>query len=463
MQKKNLSFCFFIIFLVGTIQAQTPSRTEAPIPTTRILFVFDASLSMIGYWEERTKIEVARSILIPFLDSVSKIPNTEIALRVYGNRSPVPPQDCNDTHLEVPFGKQNIHDIIKVITEVEPKGTTPIAHSLLQAADDFPKDSTARNIIFLLTDGIEACDGDPCAISRELQKKGAILKPFIIGVGNEINFNEVFNCAGTVFSANSESEFGTILHAAMKKASTSTPLQVFLLDIHNRPVETNIPMTFYDNTSGYIRYNFIHSEIKPAEPDIIFVDPVPTYKIKVHTKPPVFSDSIVLEAGKHTITRIPVPQGTLLIEAFSTSSASSTTACIVRKSNSMHTLYTQQIRERVRYIVGTYDLEIFTLPRTYFYDVHIKPDQTTTIKIPQPGKLSISRTKPGYGAIFVDRNTELEFVVALDENPKGNESFMLQPGKYILMWRDKKETDTEKSIYENFEIRSGEFKFIQLK
>ncbi|MBK9638483.1 MAG: hypothetical protein IPO63_11975 [Bacteroidetes bacterium] len=48
--------------------------------------------------------------------------------------------------------------------EISPSGTTPIARSLEECGGDFPK-SQARNIIILITDGIEECNGDPCAVS----------------------------------------------------------------------------------------------------------------------------------------------------------------------------------------------------------------------------------------------------------------------------------------------------------
>ena len=113
-----------------------------------------------------------------------------MALRMYGHQSPVPPQDCNDTKLEVPFAEGNASKIRQELRYVVPKGTTPIAHSLEMGGGDFPPDcDNCRNIIILITDGVEACDGDACAVSLELQRKGIILKPFVIGIGIDENFS----------------------------------------------------------------------------------------------------------------------------------------------------------------------------------------------------------------------------------------------------------------------------------
>ena len=114
-----------------------------------------------------------------------------MALRVYGHQKQYPPQICDDTRLEVPFSKDNTARIKHVIKSIIPKGTTPIAYALLQSVNDFPACDNCRNVVILITDGLEECGGDPCSVSFELQKKGIVLKPFIIGIGK--NFKESFD------------------------------------------------------------------------------------------------------------------------------------------------------------------------------------------------------------------------------------------------------------------------------
>ena len=462
LRKIVVLFVGVVCFAHTSVFAQQLATVPNVMPLTRVLFIFDGSYSMLGIWERHSKMEVAKSILIPFIDSVSKIPNVEVGLRIYGNRSPFPPQDCKDSHLEVPFGKNNLPEIVNKILSLNPHGTTPIAYSIEQAAKDFPPDSTVRNIIFLITDGVEACDGDPCAISRRLQEKGVILKPFIIGVGNEVDFNKIFDCAGHVFSAKNELDFLPVLNMAMDKAMTSTPLQVYLLDAYKKPRETDVPMTFYDNTTGFIRYNFVHSVIKPGEPDILFLDPLVSYKIKVHTIPPVYAENVNLEPGKHTIVKIDAPQGYLMVERPYGVNLSMPFETIVRQKGDMNTLMVQQANEKVKYITGKYDLEVLTMPRTYFYDVEVKPDEVKTVKVPAPGHVTFTRPQMGIGAVYIDRNTDLEFVTYLSADSRKNDVLTLQPGKYVIIWRDKFETDTEKSISQSFEITSGCNLYIQL-
>ena len=53
-----LSLALFALTLSGQREPELP-----PPPTTRILFVFDASKSMYGRWQSGTKIEVARQLM----------------------------------------------------------------------------------------------------------------------------------------------------------------------------------------------------------------------------------------------------------------------------------------------------------------------------------------------------------------------------------------------------------------
>jgi Ca-activated chloride channel family protein len=83
---------------------------------------------MVGTWQKETKIAMARKVLIHIIDSLEQLSNVKMALRMYGHQSPVPPQNCNDTKLEVPFAKDNASLIRQKLRYVVPKGTTPIAH-----------------------------------------------------------------------------------------------------------------------------------------------------------------------------------------------------------------------------------------------------------------------------------------------------------------------------------------------
>ncbi|MBK7855454.1 MAG: hypothetical protein IPJ79_11625 [Bacteroidetes bacterium] len=284
---------------------------------------------MYAKWQSDTRYEIAKNLLSEMVDSLEKINHIEMALRVYGHTKKFPPQDCDDTRLEVPFGKNNAWNIRKKLRDISPSGTTPIARSLEECGKDFPEDPS-RNIIIIITDGIEECNGDPCAVSLALQKKGIVLKPFVIGLGLGKDYLESFNCVGNFYNATTEEGFRNVFNVVISQALNNTTVQVNLIDAKNKATETDVNMTFYDTYSGAIRYNYIHTMNVKGVPDTLKVDPLSTYNIVVHTIPPVRKDSVKILAGRHNIVGIDTPQGDLLLK-FDGLSDYRNLQCIIRK------------------------------------------------------------------------------------------------------------------------------------
>ena len=113
---------------------------QKPPERTRILFLLDGSGSMLAEWGPTLKINVAKRFLAQFVDSLRTDPDLELALRVYGHQYHRKYQRCDDSKLEVQFGKDNHTQLIQKLNQVNPQGTTPLAYSLEQAAGDFPEE-----------------------------------------------------------------------------------------------------------------------------------------------------------------------------------------------------------------------------------------------------------------------------------------------------------------------------------
>jgi Ca-activated chloride channel family protein len=422
-------------------------------PLTRILFLFDASQSMYGRWQSDLKINIARNILAKVLDSLSTMDNLEVALRVYGHQYHYPPQVCTDTRLEVPFGRDNFGRIKNRLNSIVPKGTSPIAHSLGLTARDFPSCADCRNIVVLITDGIEECDGDPCEVSNKLQKEGVILKPFIVGIGK--NFAEAFECVGDYFDAVNEVQFAQALNVVISRVMNPTTAQVNLLDSYGRPAESNINMTFYDNFTGKIKYNYIHTMNSMGLPDTLYIDPLITYNIVVHTIPPVLSDSVQLNSGTHNIIPISVPQGYMRLKLISQSSMFKDLKCIVRREGSMETINVQSFGDVEKYITGTYHLEVLSLPRMYIDDVQISQNQTTTVEIPTPGIAVIQKSTRGYGSLYVEKGDELDWIYNFRDMQQTQESLVLLPGTYRAVFRSRYSDRSIYTVEKRFTVKSG--------
>ncbi len=425
-----ISLCCFAFHSYS--QVVTSKETEAPVITTRILFIFDCSYSMYGQWQSDSKIVIANRLIGELLDSLDGIPNLELALRMFGHQKNYPPQDCDDSRLEIPFGPDNARKIKHKLKTTNPRGTTPIALSLERAANDFPPCDKCRNIIILITDGIEECGGDPCAVSLALQKNGIVLKPFIIGIGR--NFEEAFDCVGVYFDGSTEQGFKNALKIVISQALDNTTCQVNLLDLNGKPLETNVNMTFYDSISNIPKFHYIHTMNVEGNPDTLVIDPLPTYYIKVQTLPPVVSDYFKLEPGRHSIIPIHTPQGHLEVKMERSFNLSHKYQFIVRQHDKHETINVQNFDMKEKYIVGSYDLEILTMPRLKVNDVKIDQSTTTTVEIPVPGTVIINYPSSGVGSLYVMRGNEPEWFYNLAATGT-QEILMLLPGTYLAVFR----------------------------
>lgn len=455
MHKKFVKYqIILVLFLIASVcEAQIRRIEEESTPTTRILFVFDGSQSMYARWQSDVKINIARRLLSNILDSLKSIENLEIALRVYGHQHNYPPQHCDDTRLEVPFGDKNVEQIKHRLKAINPKGTTPIAFALQKAGNDFTECDNCRNIIVLITDGIEECGGDPCEVSKELQKQGLILKPFIIGIGRD--FSHVFNCVGTYFDASSEVQFQKALDIVISQALNSTTAQVNLLDENDKPTETNVNMTFYDSFSGKVKYNFIHTMNNKALPDTLYIDPIPEYNIVVHTIPPVKVDNVKLISGKHTTIPVKVPQGYLKLSYENNPEGMRDLPCIVRLDGDHSTINVQNFGQTEKYLTGIYDLEVLCLPRIYVEDVEVSQSSTTNVSIPMPGIAVIKKTTYGYGSLYQKKGDELIWIYNFREDNPYQESLFLQPGTYKVVFRSKYSDRAIYTLERSFEVEPG--------
>jgi Ca-activated chloride channel homolog len=451
-----LVFVGLLLWAVAT-QAQAPRTTtlrdDDPLVTTRILFLLDASGSMLGTWQNNSRWNVARRLLTDLMDSLEGKPRLEVALRVYGHQTERGERDCKDTRLEVPFAPGSFGRIQQKLKNIKPLGNTPIAYSMSQAAFDFPKDPFSRNILILITDGQESCDGDPCQVSYQLQKQHIFLKPFIIGLGLDLSMKQAFNCVGTYFDAEQEVAFKQALDLVVAQALNSTTLQLNLTDQFMLPTESNVAVTFYDSELGIERYNFIHTLNSRKLSDTLLIDPANSYDIVVHSNPEVRKERVKLLAGKHNVVTMHTPMGGLELVVNGVTGYRNLKAS-VRESKSGNYIGTQDFNTVKKYLTGSYELEILTTPITRFSAVEIRQGETVRLQIPQPGLVNVASNTEGYGSIFSTDGPRL--VKVHDLNPATlTETVVLQPGNYKVVFRSKNSTRAVFSLEKEFTVSSG--------
>lgn len=404
-------------------------------------------------WDKQTRMSAAKEILSNSIEKLRGIPDLEIALRVYGHQSAVTStyQDCNDTKLEVPFAYNNIDAIKAKVKSINAKGATPIARSLEASAADFP-DTNSRNFIILITDGLESCDNDPCVIAKKLKEKGVKVTPFVIGLGMDLSYLEKFNCIGSFTDAESKDAFKTVLNSVISKTLLSTSAQINLNDIQGRPLETDVSLFIYEAGTKKLKYTWTHTLNRYGNPDTVFMDPSLKYDLVVNTLPKVEKKDISIQQFKHNIISVDAPQGWLKMTT-KAMGVNHLTMRVMQKDH-IETLNHQQLNAKQKYLVGTYDVEIFTLPRTY-QRIDIQQSKTTIIDVVPYGTLTYSAQKGLVGQIFVVKeNNTFEWVCNLeDDSIKGN--WNLQPGNYKVVYREKNQKSTAYTKEKVFRIDSN--------
>jgi Ca-activated chloride channel family protein len=449
MLKRHYIFIFTLLCL--SLQYRAQIKKEEPT-LTRVLFVFDASNSMQSKHGSKTRIQGAKDLFYNFLDSLSKQKNIQFALRMYGHTVKYPPGDCKDSKLVVPFGKNNSALIKSKVSEAKPTGITPIEHSITESANDFP-DTKAINMIILITDGIEECGGDPCRARQALMEKGIVFKPFIIGIGLSPEQIKTFACVGNFYDFDNSNTLTDIANIITKQKLNKTSAQVNLLDTKSFPFETNVNTTFYNTATGNYMYNYIHTLNRLNNPDTLYIDDYPTYKVVAHTIPPTESKNIKLTQGKHTIIAIDAPQGFIeLKRPQGVYNFNEKIKTIVRQSEgNMQTLNVQQMNSTEKYITGSYELEVLTLPRTYIKNVAVTQSQSKLVEIVNAGMLTVKALDNGDGCILKD-SKPLEWVCNL--NNTTSQVYYLQPGNYRIEWRSKSLKGSIYTIEKRFTVKS---------
>ncbi|MAY62343.1 MAG: hypothetical protein CML29_09030 [Rhizobiales bacterium] len=181
------------------------------------IVVFDGSGSMWGQIEGRTKIETARETLSTVL---SEIPaDSKIGLIAYGHRRK---GACSDIETVVPVGPagETVPRMISFANGMQPKGKTPLTDAVRKAAEELRFTENAATVV-LVTDGIETCDADPCALGRELEGAGINFTAHVVGFGLSEDEGRQVQCladttGGLYLSANSADELGDALRQTVQ-------------------------------------------------------------------------------------------------------------------------------------------------------------------------------------------------------------------------------------------------------
>jgi len=230
---KQLATLVCVFLFIFQLSAQ--SKSPAPI-----IFIYDASGSMWGQMEGKTKMEIASSVLSASINDFPE--NQKIGLVAYGHRKK---GDCQDVETLFPINNTSKDKVTSAIKNIKPLGKTPLAYSATTVIDQLRKNKEKATIV-LITDGIESCDGNICDVVANAKKEGIDFKLHIVGFGLKNSETEQLKCAakagdGNYYDAADASGLGT----AMSEVAGQTidkpkgNLGVYVLK-NGKPLDANV-------------------------------------------------------------------------------------------------------------------------------------------------------------------------------------------------------------------------------
>lgn len=187
-----IRFVFLFVFtFLQTIGAAAAERAG-------VYIIFDSSNSMWGALSDQSrKYEAARAAMRDLVGM--DFDGRDVALRIYGHRRK---DDCSDSELVVPWSAPEvaIPEMVARMEAVRPTGRTPIDRSLRAALKDF---GTRAGTIILISDGVESCDADPCALVRAWRDRDVDINVHVVGLGLRGKERAAMQCiadaAGTAY------------------------------------------------------------------------------------------------------------------------------------------------------------------------------------------------------------------------------------------------------------------------
>lgn len=171
------------------VQVESPDEDvdgpEQKISSSHFAILLDASGSMNADNGGKTRMDAAKEAITDFVDTLPE--DSTISLRVYGHEGSGTEQDkkmsCEATEV-IYNDKVNHEDFTKSLESVTPAGWTPIGFALEEAEKDIPEVASGA-IVYVVSDGIETCDGDPVAAAKALTEKG--IEPIINIIGFQVD------------------------------------------------------------------------------------------------------------------------------------------------------------------------------------------------------------------------------------------------------------------------------------
>ena len=140
-----------------------------------VMIVYDGSNSMWGQIEGVSKIEIARDVMADLVETWPQ--STNLGLLAYGHRRA---GDCTDIEMMIAPGPVERESFLEAVNSITPRGRTPLTAAVEQAAEFLSYRDNPATVV-LVSDGVETCQADPCALAAQLERQGIAFTAHVIG------------------------------------------------------------------------------------------------------------------------------------------------------------------------------------------------------------------------------------------------------------------------------------------
>ena len=207
---RRLAFILCVICIVLPLGAQDNQEISP------IIFIYDASGSMWGQMDGKSKMEIASSVLSTSVGNLAE--NQQVGLVAYGHRKK---GDCKDVETLVSMENNSKSEVTSALKKIKPLGKTPLAYSAELVIAQLRKSGKKATVI-LITDGIESCNGNICDVVTAAKKEGIDFKLHIVGFGLKEGETKQLKCAaeagdGQYYDAADAGGLGDVLNEATQQ------------------------------------------------------------------------------------------------------------------------------------------------------------------------------------------------------------------------------------------------------
>lgn len=227
----RIGFVIALVMLTSFISGSLPaaSAQNAPGTEVNVELILDSSGSMADVTNTgEPRIDAAKRVLNDVIDVIPvDRPEINVGFRVFGhlgnNTEAGRAESCQSSDLTVPIDGVNPDALREQVANYAPVGWTPIGLSLERAGADFPPASeTVNNAIILVTDGLETCDTDPCAIATSINQSEANISVYVVGLGLDEEELRITSCiaentGGQIIGAQNADELSAALFAFLEE------------------------------------------------------------------------------------------------------------------------------------------------------------------------------------------------------------------------------------------------------